>query len=73
MSQKFRAKVKKTPENMRPKTADGRIGKLRILTVLILSTGLAGGAYIAAAKAEFAPVFHAKEIETSYESDKSYL
>lgn len=59
MSQKFRAKVKKAPENTRPKTADGSIGKLKILAVLILSTGLAGGVYIAAAKAEFAPVFHA--------------
>ena len=59
MSQKFRAKVKKAPENTRPKTADGSIGKLKILAVLILSTGLAGGVYIAAAKAEFAPVFPA--------------
>lgn len=37
----------------------GNIGKLKIIGFLVLATGLAGGVYIAAAKAEFAPVFHA--------------
>lgn len=67
MSQKFRAKAKRPPHRKKaslpgkasaPEQA-GNIGKLKIIGFLVLATGLAGGVYIAAAKAEFAPVFHA--------------
>ena len=67
MSQKFRAKAKRTAASEKaslpgkasaPEQA-GNIGKLKIIGFLVLATGFAGGVYIAAAKAEFAPVFHA--------------
>ena len=61
MSQKFRAKAKRAarPDEPRLPEKDGNIGKLKILFCLIFTTGLAGGVYIAAARAEFSPVFHA--------------
>ena len=63
MSQKFRAKAKRTAASEKAslpgKEQAGNIGKLKIIGFLVLATGLAGGVYIAAAKAEFAPVFHA--------------
>lgn len=63
MSQKFRAKAKKdTPEAAKPTASPqqaGNIGKLKILALLVLTTGLAGGVYLAAAKAAFQPIFHA--------------
>ena len=67
MSQKFRAEAKRTAASEKaslpgkasaPEQA-GNIGKLKIIGFLVLATGFAGGVYIAAAKAEFAPVFHA--------------
>ena len=61
MSQKFRAKAKRAarPDEPRLPEKDGNIGKLKILFCLIFTTGLAGGVYIAAARAGFSPVFHA--------------
>lgn len=64
MSRKFRAKPKQLPQNennaaKRTPTNAGNIGKMRILFLLVLFTGLAAGVYIAAACAAFAPVFHA--------------
>lgn len=59
MSQKFRAKAKRTAASEKaslpgkasaPEQA-GNIGKLKIIGFLVLATGLAGGVYIAAAKA----------------------
>ncbi len=67
MSQKFHAKAKRiaapgkgsAPGKASAPEQAGNIGKLKIIGFLVLATGLAGGVYIAAAKAEFAPVFHA--------------
>lgn len=67
MSRKFHAKAKRiaapgkesAPGTTSAPQQTGNIGKLKIIGFLVLATGLAGGVYIAAAKAAFAPVFHA--------------
>ena len=67
MSRKFHAKAKRiaapgkvsAPDTTSAPQQTGNIGKLKIIGFLVLATGLAGGVYIAAAKAAFAPVFHA--------------
>lgn len=58
MSKRYRASVKRAPEPPSAPERAGRIGKGKILLILILATGLAAGIYIAAAKYRFEPIFH---------------
>lgn len=67
MSQKFRAKAKRTAASEKSVFAGQSVcagtgrkhRQAQNHRLFVLATGLAGGVYIAAAKAEFAPVFHA--------------
>lgn len=58
MSKRYRASVKRAPEPLSAPERAGRIGKGKILLILVLATGLAAGVYIAAAKYRFEPIFH---------------
>lgn len=58
MSTRYRAKIKRRAQVKKPSSDAARIGKGKILLILVLATGLAGGVYIFAAKHRFAPIFH---------------
>ena len=62
MSKQFRVRPKRTPARLpseKKNTADGaRIGKVRILLILLAGTALVGSFYIVAMRLRFEAVFH---------------